>query len=99
MGTVVGLIQMVGGGVEDPTALIMGVATALLATFYGALISTWLAGSVTEKLAARTAVESQYRALIRTGLMALQGGEPPRGMEERLRSYLQNTETPAAAAA
>jgi chemotaxis protein MotA len=97
MGTVIGLIQMVGGGVEDPNALIMGVATALLATFYGALISTWLAGSVTEKLAARTTVEVRYRNLIKSGLLALQSGEPPRAMEERLRAYMHDS-TPQSAA-
>lgn len=99
MGTVVGLIQMVKGGVEDPSALIMGVATALLATFYGALISTWLAGSVCEKLAARTTVESRYRALIRSGLLALQSGEPPRAMEERLRAFMHDSDSKAAPAA
>jgi chemotaxis protein MotA len=91
MGTVIGLIQMVKDGVDDPTVLIMGVAVALLATFYGALVSTWLAGSVVEKLTHRTEAEVQYKTLIKQGLLALQSGEPPRAMEERLREFLQHS--------
>lgn len=88
MGTVIGLVQMVKGGVEDPNALIMGIAIALLTTFYGSLISTWVAGPVCDKLAERTAAEVMYKTIIARGILSLTGGDPPRVMGDKLRAFL-----------
>lgn len=88
MGTVIGLVQMVKGGVEDPNALIMGVAVALLTTFYGSLVSSWLVGPVCDKLAANTEDEMLAKIITMNGVLSIQAGDNPRLLAEKLRVYL-----------
>ncbi len=88
MGTVIGLVKMVKGGVEDPNALIMGIAVALLTTFYGSLIASWIIGPPTDKLIMRTADEVLVKNIIVKGVIAMQEGDNPRIVEQKLRSFL-----------
>ena len=88
MGTVIGLVQMVKGGVEDPNALIMGVAVALLTTFYGSLISTWLVGPVCDKLVERSNDEILLKTIMAKGVLSIQNGDPPRLLEQKLRVFM-----------
>lgn len=88
MGTVIGLVQMVKGGVEDPNALITGIAVALLTTFYGSLISSWLVGPACDKLAERSSDELLRKTIVTKGILAIQNGDNPRVVEMKLRVYL-----------
>lgn len=90
MGTVIGLVQMVKGGVEDPNALITGVAVALLTTFYGSLISSWFVGPVCDKLAERSADEILRKTIITKGVLSIQNGDNPRIVEQKLRVFMQS---------
>jgi chemotaxis protein MotA len=92
MGTVIGLVQMVKGGVEDPNALITGIAVALLTTLYGSMISTWFVGPMCDKLGERTAAEVMNKSVILQGLFALQNGDAPRLMEMKLLAYRSEQE-------
>ncbi|MDR1534606.1 MAG: MotA/TolQ/ExbB proton channel family protein [Planctomycetota bacterium] len=96
MGTVIGLVQMVKGGVEDPNALITGIAVALLTTLYGSLVSTWFVGPVCDRLAERTAAELTHKNVILQGVLALQNGDAPRIMEAKLLAFSSNQERKAA---
>ncbi len=88
MGTVIGLVKMVKGGVEDPNALIMGIAVALLTTFYGSLIASWIIGPPTDKLIMRTGDEVLLKNIIVKGVISLQEGDNPRIIEQKLRSFM-----------
>ena len=87
IGTVIGLVQMVKGGVEDPNALISGIAVALLTTLYGSLIASWLIGPVCDKLAERSADEILLKTIITRGVMSIQAGDAPRVVEQKLRVF------------
>ncbi len=88
LGTVIGLIQMLKGGVEDPNALTQGMAVALITTFYGSLIASLLIGPVCDKLAVRNAEEMAIKTIMLKGVMSIQAGDNPRIVEQKLKIFL-----------
>ena len=87
IGTLVGLVQMLGN-LEDPRAIGQGMAIALLATLYGALLAHLICHPVAEKLALRAAQQSLMQSLVMDGLLAIQAGQSPRIMQDALQRYL-----------
>lgn len=87
IGAVVGLIAALGK-LDQPEKLGHGIAAAFVATFLG----VWLANGVMLPLANRmkraSAEEAQVREMIMEGVLAIQGGQNPRVIEETLLSYL-----------
>lgn len=87
IGTLIGLVNMLAA-LEDPSSIGAGMATALITTFYGALLANAVFLPLAGKLEFRSAEEILVREMIIDGIMAIQSGDSPRIVEEKLKSFL-----------
>ncbi|HRX84732.1 MAG TPA: motility protein A [Phycisphaerae bacterium] len=87
IGTLVGLVKMLAN-MSDPSQIGAGMAVALLTTLYGALVSNLFAMPVAEKLAKRSSEEMFIKQIILRGVMAIQSGDNPRVVEQKLKTFL-----------
>ncbi len=94
IGTLMGLIFMLKN-MDDPSTIGGGMAVALITTLYGAMIANMFTGPIAEKLAARDAEEVLAKTVIIAGVMAIQSGDNPRVVENKLLTYLPPTERAA----
>jgi len=91
IGTLIGLVNMLSS-LEDPTQIGAGMATALITTFYGAVLANALFLPLAGKLETRSKEEMVIKSMIIEGIMAIQSGDSPRIVEEKLKSFLSPTE-------
>lgn len=92
IGTVIGLIVMLGdlgGGADELGA---GMATALITTFYGSVFQNLIFDPLTENLKKKTGEEVFFRRVMIEGLVLLQGGVNPSVLKEQLVVYLSPSE-------
>lgn len=87
IGTLVGLIIMLGH-MSDPNAIGPGMAVALLTTLYGAIVANVVALPMAEKLAHLSREEQIRMEIVVRGIMAIQAGENPRVIEQKLRTFV-----------
>ena len=87
IGTLVGLVGLLSN-MEDISTLGGNMATAVLTTFYGALMANAMVLPMATKLAVLSALESLNREIIIEGLQYIQAGGNPRLMEGQLQAYL-----------
>lgn len=87
IGTLVGLVLMLQN-LDDPSALGPGMAVALITTFYGALFANLFMIPLSGKLAARNTEEILSREIMIEGVLAIQTGESPNVIKERLMGFL-----------
>ncbi len=87
IGTLIGLVQMLRQ-LDDPSMIGVGMATALLTTFYGALLANLLFIPLAGKLRNRSKEEVAVREMMIEGLAGIQSGVNPRVLSEKLRSFL-----------
>lgn len=87
IGTLIGLVAMLQT-MSDPSSIGPAMAVALLTTFYGAIIANLFAAPLAEKLKTRSAEETMLREIMIAGIMAIQAGDNPRIVEQKLNSYL-----------
>jgi chemotaxis protein MotA len=87
IGTLLGLIVMLGN-ISDPSSIAGGMAVALITTLYGAVLSTASLLPMAEKLAYYSRQEMVTREIIIRGILAIQAGEHPRLISQRLQVYL-----------
>ena len=87
IGTLVGLVQMLQN-MDDPSMIGPGMATALLTTLYGAIAANTIALPLRDKLNARTEEEVLMKELMMEGILAIQSGDNPRVVEQKLSSFL-----------
>ncbi len=87
IGTLIGLVQMLSS-ITSPEGIGAGMAIALLTTFYGALMANILFLPMAGKLRTRSKEELLLRDLIVEGIVAIQTGDSPRVVEEKLKSFL-----------
>jgi chemotaxis protein MotA len=87
VGTVIGLINMLGN-LTDPSELGKGMALALLTTLYGVLIGNLLFNPIAARLERLNEVEMAAMDVALDGIITIRGGASPRGLIERLESYL-----------
>jgi chemotaxis protein MotA len=87
IGTLIGLVQMLRT-LDDPSKIGMGMATALLTTFYGAVVANLFCIPMAGKLEARSQDELAVKELMKNGLCLLIEGIAPSAMQERLAAYL-----------
>ncbi len=87
IGTLIGLVKMLAS-MEDPSSIGAGMAVALLTTMYGALLANLVALPLGEKLAKRSAEELLLKNVILRGVMAIQSGDNPRVVEQKLKTFL-----------
>ncbi len=91
IGTLVGLVQMLAN-MSDPAAIGPAMAIALLTTLYGALISNLIAIPISEKMAAKLAIEQLNRSIAIEGTLHIQNKTNPDIMVEFLNAYLPESQ-------
>jgi len=91
IGTLIGLVAMLQN-LEDPSSIGSGMAVALLTTFYGAVIANVIFSPIAGKLRERSKEESQIRELVKEGVIAIATGESKRFVEERIVTYVSQSQ-------
>ena len=101
IGTLVGLVVMLQN-MDDPSKIGPGMAIAILTTMYGAIIANAIALPIADRLSRRSSEEVLLKMIIVKGVMAIQSGDNPRIVEQKLRTFLppsmRNTRTEEEAA-
>ena len=87
IGTLIGLVSMLST-LSDPAQIGAGMATALVTTFYGAVLANALFLPLAGKLETRSREEILNKEMVIDGIMAIQSGDSPRIVEEKLKSFL-----------
>lgn len=87
IGTLIGLIQMLGS-LSSPDGIGAGMATALITTFYGALLANLLFNPLAGKLGVRSKRESMLREMILEGVLCIVRGESPTNVREKLQTFV-----------
>ena len=87
IGTLVGLVIMLGG-MSDPTMIGPGMAVALLTTLYGLVFANVVCNPLANKLAQRSSDELLNKTIALKGVLAIQAGDNPRIVAQKLRAYL-----------
>ncbi|MDR0337857.1 MAG: motility protein A [Planctomycetaceae bacterium] len=92
IGTLMGLVMMLGD--LDPDTIGTGMAVALLTTLYGAVISNLMLLPWADKLGFINASEIQTMEITLKGVIAIQSGENPRVIKQKLLMYLPPKDRP-----
>lgn len=87
IGTLVGLVQMLQD-LSDPSAIGIGMATALLTTLYGAMGANMFFIPMAGKLEMVGKQDALLRSLMVEGIVAIQSGEKPQLIKEKLKGFL-----------
>jgi chemotaxis protein MotA len=87
IGTLIGLVAMLSN-MEDPSSIGSGMAIALLTTLYGAIIANLVFLPIADKLGRRNTEELLMKTIVVKGVMAIQSGDNPRIVEQKLRTFL-----------
>ena len=87
IGTLIGLVNMLAN-LSAPRQNGAGLATALITTFYGAVLANAFFLPMAGKLETRSKEEMMIKEMIIEGIMAIQSGDSPRIVEEKLKSFL-----------
>ena len=91
IGTLVGLIVMLGN-LGSPESFAPGMAMALITTLYGAIIANLFCLPFAEKLQFLSRQERMSMEIMLRGVLAIQAGDNPRIIEQRLGSFLPDHE-------
>jgi chemotaxis protein MotA len=89
VGTLIGLIQMLQN-LDDPTQIGAGMATALITTFYGALIANLVLLPIAQKSKSQLDTILRSHELVRSGILAIVRGERPSLIERRLSVFIRD---------
>lgn len=87
MGTVLGLIGMLNN-LEDKSSLGPNMAVALITTLYGSMMANWLLVPLGQNLINQNSMEMRAKEMVIEGVLAIQAGENPRIMGQKLLTYL-----------
>jgi chemotaxis protein MotA len=87
IGTLLGLIMMLSD-MRDPSTIGAGMAVALTTTLYGALAANVLFLPLAEKLRFMSKQEMLVMEIVLRGILAIQSGENPRVIEQKLNTFL-----------
>jgi chemotaxis protein MotA len=87
IGTVMGLISVLKQ-LSDPNALAKSIASAFLATLWGLMVANLFYIPIGAKLKSKSEEEVEFRTMLMEGILALQAGENPRIVREKLSAYL-----------
>jgi len=91
VGTLIGLVLMFKN-MDDPKKIGPGMSIALLCTLYGALLSNLITLPLAEKLKLRSSEELLLKEIVIRGVMAIQSGDNPRIVEQKLKTFLSPKE-------
>lgn len=89
IGTLIGLIQMLSN-LSDPSGLGVGMATALVTTFYGAFAANLIFIPLAGKLGIYSKAESISREMITSGICAIAQGENPTVVREKMQAFMSH---------
>ncbi|MCK5096733.1 MAG: MotA/TolQ/ExbB proton channel family protein, partial [Desulfobacteraceae bacterium] len=87
LGTLIGLVQMLSH-LQDPSNIGNAMATALLTTFYGSLISTLFFLPIAGKLKSRTIMEVINLEIMLQGSVSIMESTNPILLYEKLSSFI-----------
>lgn len=87
IGTLIGLVIMLKN-MSDPSTIGPAMAIALLTTLYGALVANLIALPLADKLGRRSKEELLLKTIVIKGVMAIQSGDNPRIVEQKLKTFL-----------
>lgn len=87
IGTLMGLIMMLQD-MSDPSGIGAGMAVALITTLYGAIVANVFFSPFAEKLGTLSRNEQLSMEIAIRGVMAIQSGESPRAIDQKLQTYL-----------
>jgi len=87
IGAVLGLIHVMSN-LSDTSKLGGGIAVAFVATIYGLMVANIICLPVATKLKIRMKEEVLRRVMILEGLIAIQNGENPHFIEQKLRAFV-----------
>jgi chemotaxis protein MotA len=87
IGTLLGLIVMLGN-LSDPSRIGGGMAVALITTLYGSVLSYASFLPLSEKLGYLSKQELVASEIAIRGILAIQSGENPRVIEQKLNTFL-----------
>ena len=89
IGTLIGLINMLRGlSGADMDSLGPDMSVALVTTFYGSLLAHVIFNPIAANLIARDEEEVLCRQIVVEGIMAIQSGENPKFLRERLLTFI-----------
>lgn len=90
IGTLVGLVNMLKGMDMESGSSNIGpdMATALITTFYGCMFAHLIFSPIAKKLLVRNDEEILYKQIIIEGILAIQSGDNPKFLREKLLTYL-----------
>ncbi len=94
LGAVLGLIHVMEN-LSDPSKLGAGIAVAFVATVYGVGSANLVLLPIAAKLRARASRRARRREVILEGVLAIQEGQNPRVIDQKLRGLLTADELPA----
>jgi len=96
IGTLIGLVNMLAGldmeSADGASNLTAGMAVALITTFYGSVMANLVLTPIANKLRVKHAEEMLCKEIVVEGVLAIQAGDNPKHIEERLSAYLTLTE-------
>jgi chemotaxis protein MotA len=87
IGTLMGLIMMLSD-MSDPSSIGSGMAVALITTLYGAIVANVFFSPFAEKLGMLSKKELVGMEIAIRGVMAIQSGESPRAIHQKLQTFL-----------
>ena len=87
IGTLMGLIMMLQD-MSDPSGIGAGMAVALITTLYEAIVANVFFSPFAEKLGLMSRNEQLSMEIAIRGVMAIQSGESPRAIDQKLQTYL-----------
>ena len=95
VGTLIGLINMLVNMDPENGSSSIGkdMGTALITTFYGVILANLIFNPIANNLRTRDEEECLCRQLIVEGVMAIQSGENPKFIREKLEGYLEQNAT------
>lgn len=96
--TLLGLILMLGN-LDNPDSIGPSMALALVGTLYGAAMANLVCIPCAEKLSFLSRQEQLAKQIILHGVMAIQAGDSPRIVAQKLNTYLPPPQRPRAKAA
>jgi chemotaxis protein MotA len=87
IGTLIGLVSMLRA-ISSPAQIGPGMAVALLTTLYGALLANLIFLPIAGKLKVRSAEEVLRKEVMLEGILAIQAGDGPSVLMEKLNAFL-----------
>lgn len=91
LGTIIGLVNMLGN-LQDATSIGLGMAVALVTTFYGALFANLMLLPIASNLENKSNEEINTKSMMIEGILAIQNGLNPMMIEEKLQTFLSPKE-------